>query len=218
MRQSPLSPRAAGRTLGLLPPSPPPPLLASQLINIEFGRCLGVEEDQCPGLQPTLPLGGPLRALGCCCPVPGDTWLPRQPPSPALRQLGSSLGASRGGDLVTFLPACRQRAGGAERGKPVSLAGKQAAGVEAPAFMSVSGRALLRLPAAWGVSGGQRPASERDSVRGCGGSGSPAGLCDPGPGERRFSGRAGRRRLGLRTGKCEQRGGTTVGNKAPTAA
>lgn len=146
MRQSPLSPRAAGRTLGLLPPSPPPPLLASQLINIEFGRYLGVEEDQCPGLQPTLPLGGPLRALGCCCPVPGDTWLPRQPPSPALRQLGSSLGASRGGGLVTFLPACRQRAGGAERGKPVSLAGKQAAGVEAPAFMSVSGRALLRLP------------------------------------------------------------------------
>lgn len=46
--------------------------------------------------------------------------------------------------LVTFLPACRQRAGGAEGGKPASLTGKQAAGVEAPAFMSVSGGALLR--------------------------------------------------------------------------
>ncbi|XP_026311631.1 tether containing UBX domain for GLUT4 isoform X3 [Piliocolobus tephrosceles] len=76
-----------------------------QLINIGFGRCLGMEEDQCPGLQPTLPLGGPLRALGCCCPVPGDTWLPRQPPSPAVRQLGSSLGASRGG-VPGDVPAC----------------------------------------------------------------------------------------------------------------
>ena len=117
------SPPGAPEALGLLPLSPPAlpphsPSLASLLINIEFGRCFGMERGQRPGTP--LQLG----TLGCCLSrprglIPGDTL----PPLPAAVSFHPSARPGAVGPLlgVASLPARDQRAGRAQGRKPSSL-------------------------------------------------------------------------------------------------
>lgn len=120
--QPPGSPRGTGppSSIPTRPPSLPPhsPSLASLLINIEFGRCFGMERGQRPGTP--LQLG----TLGCCLSrprglIPGDTL----PPLPAAVSFHPSARPGAVGPLlgVASLPARDQRAGRAQGRKASSL-------------------------------------------------------------------------------------------------
>ena len=146
--QPPGSPRGTGPpSIPTRPASLPPhsPSLASLLINIEFGRCFGMERGQRPGTP--LQLG----TLGCCLSRPrglisGDTL----PPATSSRLLSSvsspwSRGASARGGVPARLRAESWQGSGKEAVLPP--AGERAR--KLPAFMSLAGPcAGCWLPAA----------------------------------------------------------------------
>lgn len=162
------SPRGTGPppSIPTRPASLPPysPSLASLLINIEFGRCFGMEGGQRPGTP--LQLG----TLGCRLSrprglIPGDTL----PPATSSRLLSSvSSPWSRGASAPGGVPARPRSESWQGSGKEAFLppAGERAR--KLPAFMSLAGpRAGCRLP--WRLPGASPAPREVTAQGGCGG-------------------------------------------------